>query len=277
MPNILITGAASGLGLGFLHAYIEELHTTEESNIYITDCDVRVECFNHLFPPSGDQALQMQKWAEQHIKPFVLDITHSDAVDSVFGMDGPLAGVTLDLVIHSAGVRGLVDDGRGVTRYEDVKGVEGMDVMDKHTLVKAFEINVAGTFELLRGCVPGLKAAAGDHCGAVNSLPKVVVMGSRMGSISNNTAGNASAGGAYAYRASKAALNAVVRSFVVDVPEVIWMVVHPGRVETGLVRVKEDGAMTVEDSVRDMVKLIAKSRKEDSGKFVDRFGVDIPW
>jgi NAD(P)-dependent dehydrogenase (short-subunit alcohol dehydrogenase family) len=40
---------------------------------------------------------------------------------------------------------------------------------------------------------------------------KVVVMSSRMGSIASNTTG-----GGYAYRASKAAVNAIVKSFSVD-------------------------------------------------------------
>ena len=279
MPNILITGAASGLGLAFLHAYTEELHTTEDSDIYIIDRDKRLEDPKRLFPLDATSTQSFELWVERHVKPIVLDITDADAVSNLFRRDryGMLEGVRLDLVIHSAGIRGLVKDGRAVNSYEDVKGTESLDVMNKPTMMKAFEINVVGTFELLRGCVPGLKAAASNGDGTSQSLPKVIVMGSRMGSISNNAPGNSNAGGAYAYRASKAALNAVVRSFAVDVPEAIWTAVHPGRVETGLVRVKEDGAMAAGESVWDMMKLIKEMKREGSGRFVDRFGVDIPW
>jgi NAD(P)-dependent dehydrogenase (short-subunit alcohol dehydrogenase family) len=95
-----------------------------------------------------------------------------------------------------------------------------------------------------------------------------------MGSISANTAG-----GGYAYRASKAALNAVVKSFVIDVPHVQFLMLHPGRVETGLVEWKEEGAIGVQESVRDCMQVLSKMEEEEweSGRLVDRFGVVIPW
>ncbi|KAI7643959.1 hypothetical protein KC318_g20876 [Hortaea werneckii] len=107
--------------------------------------------------------------------------------------------------------------------------------------------------------------------------PKVIVMSSRMGSLGNNFPGNRSAGSAYAYRASKAALNAIIRSFVVDVPEVTFVVCHPGRVETKLVKWKEEGAITAQESVEGLLPLIDRWGKEDSGKFYDRFGETIQW
>ena len=53
---------------------------------------------------------------------------------------------------------------------------------------------------------------------------------------------------------------------------------HPGRVETGLVRVKEDGAMSVQESVGEMVGLIesAGDRGIVGGLLID-LGDDIPW
>jgi NAD(P)-dependent dehydrogenase (short-subunit alcohol dehydrogenase family) len=90
------------------------------------------------------------------------------------------------------------------------------------------------------------------------------------------TAG-AAAGGAYAYRASKAACNAMVRSFAVDVPEVVFVLCHPGRVRTGLVGWVEEGAGSAEESVRGLVPLIEGWGKEDSGRFYDRFGEVISW
>lgn len=84
-------------------------------------------------------------------------------------------------------------------------------------------------------------------------------------------------GSAYAYRASKAALNAIIKSFSIDVPEVVFTILHPGRVESGLVMCKEEGAISAEESVRTMVPLIGGFGKEDSGRFMDRFGERIEW
>jgi hypothetical protein len=67
----------------------------------------------------------------------------------------------------------------------------------------------------------------------------------------------------------------VVKSFVLDVPEVRFLMVHPGRVETGLVEWKEEGAISVEESLGDCLRVM-ESVKE-SGRLVDRFGVDVPW
>lgn len=85
------------------------------------------------------------------------------------------------------------------------------------------------------------------------------------------------AGSAYAYRASKAALNAVIKSFSIDVPNVVWVLLHPGRVESGLVMCREEGAISAEESVGMMVPLIEMFEKGDSGRFLDRFGERIEW
>lgn len=129
-------------------------------------------------------------------------------------------------------------------------------------LQHTFHVNAIGTFLLLEAMVPQL------HDGR----PKVIIMGSRMVLISHNTTG-----GAYAYRASKAALNTIVKSFSGDVPEIMFAIVHPGRVESGLVSVKEDGAISAEESVSNMLKLIERLGKEDSAKFMDQFEVEVLW
>ena len=98
-------------------------------------------------------------------------------------------------------------------------------------------------------------------------------MGSRMGSTTSNT----SQGKGYAYRASKAALNAIMKSFSLDIPEVIWTIVHPGRVATRLVAIREDGALSVDEAVGDIVRLIDGIDASHSGRFMDRFGAEIPW
>lgn len=88
---------------------------------------------------------------------------------------------------------------------------------------------------------------------------------------------NVSAGGGYAYRASKAALNAMIKSMSIDLPHVMFALVHPGRVETGLTKCREDGAIEVDESVHDMLQLIDRLDLRDSGRYMDRFGVEIGW
>ena len=135
--------------------------------------------------------------------------------------------------------------------------------MDHSTFTKTFEVNTWGTLNTVTSFLFNLKSAENA---------RVVILSSRMGSVGANTAG-----GGYAYRASKAALNAVVKSLVIDVPEVMFLLLHPGRVETGLVDWKEEGAISVQESLSDCLDVMGKIKKEDSGKLVDRFGEVIPW
>lgn len=239
--TILISGAAAGLGLAFLEAYLSD----PSSHIVAIDKS----------PLPHDLA----KGHQARLRYFQVDVTSEQ---SVHDMIDALGKSPIDLVIHSAGVRGLVpeveDDHPG-----DVAACETLQVMNAATLMRTFQVNAVGTFTLLHSLLSNLKQSAGS---------KVIVMSSRMGSLGHNTAGSA-----YAYRASKAALNAMVRSLSIDVPDVSFILCHPGRVETSLVRCKEDGAISAEDSVEGLLPLIERWDKSDSGKFYDRFGAPIVW
>jgi NAD(P)-dependent dehydrogenase (short-subunit alcohol dehydrogenase family) len=179
----------------------------------------------------------------------------------------PISSEAIDLVVHSAGIRGLVPALED-QHPDDVAICETLTGMDLETITRTFQINTVATFALLRTLLPNLRLA---------KQPKVIVMSSRMGSLSNNALPNAAAGSAYAYRASKAALNMIVRSFAVDVPEVVFVLCHPGRVETKLVRGKEEGAIEAGQSVKGLVPLIDRWGGSDSGKYYDRFGETIEW
>ena len=151
---------------------------------------------------------------------------------------------------------------------DDVAAAETLAVMDSATMLRTYEVNAVGTFTLLKHLIPHLRRDAARP-------PRVVIMSSRMGSISYNTTG-----GAYAYRASKAALNAIVKSFSIDVADACFACVHPGRVETGLVKTREEGAISAEESVETMLGVIERLGVEGgltSGCFVDRWGNDIGW
>ena len=180
-----------------------------------------------------------------------------------------IKGENIDILIHSAGVRGLVPQ-IAKEKIGDVSAAETYEVMDRETMVRTFEINTWGTFNLIKTFLPNLRLSGGQSDKSVQT--KVVILSSRMGSISSNVDG-----GGYAYRTSKAALNAVVKSFAIDVPEVIFLLLHPGRVETRLVAWKEEGAIDSEESVHDCLKVIEKATLEDSGTLVDRWGKAIGW
>lgn len=242
--TIAITGASSGLGLGFLKHYASD----PTQHLIALDLSPLPEDITSL----------------PNITFHSIDITSTPDLESLVSK---LQGnnTHIDILIHCAGIRGLVP--HVVEQKRDVAAAETWGVMDHATFMNTMEINTWGTFNVIKSFLPLLRPAQ-----ASPSVSKVVVMSSRMGSIAEN-----SGGGAYAYRASKAALNAMLKSFAIDVEDVVFLAMHPGRVETGLVGWKEEGALSVEEAMGDCLKTIDRADGDWSGTFVDRFGKSIAW
>ncbi|KAF2641734.1 NAD(P)-binding protein [Massarina eburnea CBS 473.64] len=249
--TILITGASSGLGLAFLK------HYASQPSITLIALDV-----NPI--PSSAQS--------SNIKFHQCDITSEDSLSAI---QAQYKGTPIHLMLHSAGIRGLVAS-TVKEKPGNVAAAETYEVMSHATMMKTLEINTWGTFNIIKTFLANLRFATSLTLSPSSSqevFAKVVILSSRMGSITANTF----AGGGYAYRASKAGLNAIVKSFSIDVPDVTYLLLHPGRVETGLVEWKEEGAISAEESLKTCLDVIERAGKQDSGSFVDRFGDRIEW
>jgi NAD(P)-dependent dehydrogenase (short-subunit alcohol dehydrogenase family) len=107
---------------------------------------------------------------------------------------------------------------------------------------------------------------------AASQMKVIALQSSRMGSIADNDSG-----GMYAYRASKAALNAVGKSLSHDLKSkgVVVLVLHPGWVRTDMGG--PGGNLTVTESVDAQLDLIARANPAMSGRFFHSNGQDLPW
>ncbi|KAL5430273.1 hypothetical protein PMIN07_010133 [Paraphaeosphaeria minitans] len=102
-------------------------------------------------------------------------------------------------------------------------------------------------------------------------------MSSRMGSIADN-----GSGGQYAYRGSKAAVNAVFKSLAVDLKGkgVAVVLLHPGIVKTNLTAGGEGlGSQAVEadEAAGDLWRVLQVKGMKESGRWWHRSGEELPW
>jgi NAD(P)-dependent dehydrogenase (short-subunit alcohol dehydrogenase family) len=101
---------------------------------------------------------------------------------------------------------------------------------------------------------------------------KLVLISSRMGSVAQTT--NASR---WLYRASKAALNSVLKSTSIDLGAcgVVCMALHPGWVRTDMGGAEAD--LDVAESVESMRRVIAAANRSHNGRFLNYNGEQIEW
>jgi len=160
-----------------------------------------------------------------------------------------LAGDSIDLLILNAGIYGP-----RTTGFQD---------LDESAWAEVLRTNVMGPLRL---------AAAMAGTLSKGGMKKLAFVSSRMGSIGANDAG-----GSYIYRSSKAALNAVIKSFALDTRELglTSISLHPGWVQTDMGG--PSAAIDPTTSVSGMRAVIAKAEFSDSGSFFNYDGADIPW
>jgi NAD(P)-dependent dehydrogenase (short-subunit alcohol dehydrogenase family) len=146
-----------------------------------------------------------------------------------------------------------------------------LETIDIAKLQKTFAINTFGPLLLTQALLPNIQAS--QH-------PRVAVVSSRVGSINDN-----STGGMYAYRSSKAAVNALFKSMSVDLKEknVPVIILHPGIVKTNLdpVWMEEgtviEGSVLPEQAASELWKVLMSKGLESTGRFYHRSGEELPW
>lgn len=144
--------------------------------------------------------------------------------------------------------------------------------LDADRLSRTFLVNTIGPALVLRHFVPRL---------ARQGRVEVALLSARVGSIADNRLG-----GWYGYRASKAALNQLVRTAAIEVarsrPEALLVALHPGTVDTAMSRpfqasVAAEKLFKPEHSAECLAKVLATLSPAQSGGFFDWKGEAIPF
>lgn len=177
--------------------------------------------------------------------PLSLDVLDSSAVAALGTCVGDRA---IDIAIINAGVYGP---------RVNALTAPGDDEFD-HVM----RTNVRAPMQLLAALAPRMTAPRG----------KVAVVSSKMGSVSMMSS---SAG--WLYRASKAAVNAAVKSASLELGPrgVICVAFHPGWVKTDMGGAGAD--IDVGTSVAGMRRVLAAANESHNGKFLNYGGEQLSW
>ena len=160
-----------------------------------------------------------------------------------------LKGRPIDVLFCNAGIRGERVQGVGNVDYDSWAAVLRTNVLAPMACVEALVENVAAS-----------------------ARRQIVMMSSRLGSMSENTTG-----GDVVYRSSKAALNAVTKCLSIDLaPRGIAVVaVHPGWVRTDM-----GGAgapLTAQVSVAGLKTVVEGLTPASAGRFINYDGTEFGW
>ena len=196
------------------------------------------------------QATELQQLVAQNTNVSVhqLDVTDASHIEQ---LATELQVCSIDLLINNAGV------------YFEKFTSDNIGHIDYDHWQETFHVNSLGAVRVSEAFTPHLQRGA---------TRLVVAITSHMGSIAE--IGSA---GSYAYRSSKAALNAAMKGLSLELKQyrIGVLLLHPGWVQT---RMGGPGALlTTHDSVASMRRIIEQFNMGLSGQFYRYDGSRIPW
>jgi NAD(P)-dependent dehydrogenase (short-subunit alcohol dehydrogenase family) len=164
----------------------------------------------------------------------------------------------------------LVIDATGFLHDERQAPEKSLRQLDPTALARAFALNAIGPALIMKHVLPRLPRAG---------KAVFATLSARVGSIGDNRLG-----GWYAYRASKAALNQLVRTAAIEMarraPDAVCIALHPGTVATPLSAPFAATGLeihTPEQAASDLLEVVDRLTAEANGGFFDWRGQPVPW
>lgn len=204
----------------------------------------------------------------------------SDPHTGVVHRFGRSGGTPLDLTDEATIARAaemataprLVIVATGFLHGDGVTPDKRLEDLSPERLARNFAINAIGPALVLKHFVPRLPR---------RGRSVIAVLTARVGSIEDNRTG-----GWYGYRASKAAMNQIVKTAAVELsfrrPEAVCVALHPGTVDTPLSApfqrgVPADRLFSAAEAAAHLLKVIDGLTPADNGRFLAWDGQAIPY
>ncbi len=172
--------------------------------------------------------------------------------------------------VKTLGVLRLFVDATGFLHGDGIAPEKAMKQMTPDAFARAFAVNATGPALLMKHFLPGLPR---------EGRALFATLSAKVGSIGDNALG-----GWHAYRASKAALNQIVKTVSIELkrthPHAIVVALHPGTVDTALSRPFARNGLKVrppETAAAELLGTLDTLGPQDSGTFVSYDGSRLPW
>lgn len=171
-------------------------------------------------------------------------------------------GTPISLLINATGILHAEDNNQMPEKtYKNI---------DLSFMKKNFEINTYGPALLMKYFLPLLDC---------EEESVFVSLSAKVGSIEDNKYG-----GWYSYRASKAALNQLIKTASIELKvknkKAICVSIHPGTVTSKLSKPFQKSDLKIQlpnESAKNILKVVSNLKPEDTGTFFNWNGEKIPW
>jgi len=222
---------------------------------------------------------------------FIKYLAASDQVAQIYALSrkgqshpsGKVANLTFDFTVESsiaAAAEALRETGAfdiciiatGLLQGEGIAPEKNMRAMSLDAFQKSFMVNTFGPAVTAKYFLPLMRR---------DGKAVLAALSARVGSISDNRIG-----GWYAYRASKAALNMIIKTLSIEFgrrfKETVIIGLHPGTVDTDLSKpfqsnVPEGKLFTPEFSAEKLLAVIDQVDPDDSGSLFAWDGEQVPF
>jgi NAD(P)-dependent dehydrogenase (short-subunit alcohol dehydrogenase family) len=247
--RFLKTALVVGGGQGIGLGFVRQLLDREDS-----------ECVYATYR-SLESATELLAISDPRLCCLQMDITDESQIAAVIHKI-QTETATLDFVINAVGILH-----EGAMQPE-----KSLRHINSEQLMRYFQVNSIGAILLFKQVQPLLKHPNRSILATISA---------KVGSIGDNHSG-----GWYGYRASKAALNMLIRTTAIEYkrtcPQAILVALHPGTTDTQLSlpfqrNVPPEKLFSVDRTVTQLFTVIDRLEPSDSGEFFSWDGSRLPW